>query len=324
MHRAPARRGRVKTAWASSPAAAICPARWRKASRDAGRDVFVVALRGMCGDWAEDFPHEWVSLGEPGRALKALEPRGRDRCAAGGPGGAAEILRTQARCQGRDGAAARDGGGAPGRRCAAAHAGGHVRARRLSRRRRGGSGARTGVRTKARWDAFMPDDDHKADIARAFAIVRALGALDVGQAAVVCEGLALAVEAAEGTDADDRPHRPACAKSCAARRTKSAACWSRRLKPTQDAKTDMPVIGVETVRNAPPSRACRHRAGSGQVADRGQAGGGGRSRPAGPVRDRRRAVTPADDLMLVCGEPSGDQLGAQLMAGHQSSWPATG
>ena len=35
----------------------------------------------------------------------------------------------------------------------------------------------------------------------AFAIVRALGALDVGQAAVVCEGLALAVEAAEGTDA---------------------------------------------------------------------------------------------------------------------------
>ena len=48
---------------------------------------------------------------------------------------------------------------------------------------------------------ILPGDDHKADIARAFSIVRALGALDVGQAAAVCEGLALAVEAAEGTDA---------------------------------------------------------------------------------------------------------------------------
>src|SRR6201985_1476328 len=43
-----------------------------QSARDAGRTVFVVALRGMCGDWVEIFPHEWASLGEPGRALKAL------------------------------------------------------------------------------------------------------------------------------------------------------------------------------------------------------------------------------------------------------------
>ena len=47
---------------------------------------------------------------------------------------------------------------------------------------------------------FTPDDDARADMERGFAIVAAMGALDVGQAAVVCEGLALAVEAAEGTD----------------------------------------------------------------------------------------------------------------------------
>ena len=47
---------------------------------------------------------------------------------------------------------------------------------------------------------LTPDDDHRQDIEAALKIVRALGALDVGQAAVVCEGLALAVEAAEGTD----------------------------------------------------------------------------------------------------------------------------
>ena len=46
-----------------------------QSARADGRAVFVVALRGMCGEWAEDFPHEWVSLGEPGRALKSLEPK---------------------------------------------------------------------------------------------------------------------------------------------------------------------------------------------------------------------------------------------------------
>jgi DUF1009 family protein len=95
----------------------------------------------------------------------------------------------------------------------------------------------------------MPNDDHKADMDRAFAIVRALGALDVGQAAAVCEGLALAVEAAEGTDAmiarivqlrDNLRGTP----------EKKRGVLVKALKPTQDAKTDMPVIGVETVRRA--------------------------------------------------------------------------
>src|SRR6201999_2643515 len=96
---------------------------------------------------------------------------------------------------------------------------------------------------------LTPSDDHKSDIARAFAIVRALGALDVGQAAAVCEGLALAVEAAEGTDAmiaritqlrDNLRGTP----------EKKRGVLVKALKPTQDAKTDMPVIGVSTVRQA--------------------------------------------------------------------------
>ena len=86
-----------------------------QSARADGRDVFVVALRGMCGDWVEEFPHEWVSLGEPGQALKALDGADAERCPAGGPGGPAEIFRTQARRQGRAGAAARHCGGAPGR-----------------------------------------------------------------------------------------------------------------------------------------------------------------------------------------------------------------
>ncbi|HZQ40800.1 MAG TPA: hypothetical protein VFA87_08405, partial [Rhizomicrobium sp.] len=47
--------------------------------KEAGGDVFVVGLRGLCGTWAESFSNEWVSLGEPGRALKALKAANADR-----------------------------------------------------------------------------------------------------------------------------------------------------------------------------------------------------------------------------------------------------
>src|SRR5262249_38820977 len=45
-----------------------------------------------------------------------------------------------------------------------------------------------------------PNETHAADIARAMEVARAMGRLDVGQAAVSCGGLILAVEAQEGTD----------------------------------------------------------------------------------------------------------------------------
>src|SRR5216110_2299182 len=48
---------------------------------------------------------------------------------------------------------------------------------------------------------MAPDAEAAADIARGLAVARALGALDVGQAAVVQQGLVLGVEAIDGTDA---------------------------------------------------------------------------------------------------------------------------
>ena len=94
-----------------------------------------------------------------------------------------------------------------------------------------------------------PDDDHKSDIAAALRIVHALGALDVGQGAVVCDGLALAVEAAEGTDAM-LERIPALRESLRGTASKPRGVLVKALKPTQDAKTDMPVVGVQTVRGA--------------------------------------------------------------------------
>ena len=84
---------------------------------------------------------------------------------------------------------------------------------------------------------------------RRFRIVHALGALDVGQAAVVCEGLALAVEAAEGTDAM-LSRIPGLRESLRGTPDKKRGVLAKALKPTQDAKTDMPVVGIETVKNA--------------------------------------------------------------------------
>ena len=46
-------------------------------AREAGRELFVVALRGSTDEnWPAEFPHQWFSLGEPGRAFKALKQAG--------------------------------------------------------------------------------------------------------------------------------------------------------------------------------------------------------------------------------------------------------
>ncbi len=96
---------------------------------------------------------------------------------------------------------------------------------------------------------LKPDADQMQDAHRAFAIIRALGALDVGQAAVVCDGLPLCVEAAEGTDAmiarvaTLRPNLRGSADN-------KRGVLAKAIKPMQDGKTDLPVIGVETVRKA--------------------------------------------------------------------------
>jgi DUF1009 family protein len=93
-----------------------------------------------------------------------------------------------------------------------------------------------------------PSPDVAEDIALAVKVVRTLGALDIGEAAAVCEGLVLAVEAAEGTDAMIArvAGLPEAIRGIPAKRR---GVLVKALKPAQDRKTDLPVIGVATVRN---------------------------------------------------------------------------
>ena len=111
--------------------------------------------------------------------------------------------------------------------------------------------------------ALGPSEDDLADIARGIEVVRALGAVDVGQAAVVCDGVVLAVEAAEGTDA--------MLARCAALKGEGAGGVMVKLpKPGQERRVDLPTIGLSTVDRAAAAglRGIAVEAGGALVVDR--------------------------------------------------------
>ncbi len=88
-----------------------------------------------------------------------------------------------------------------------------------------------------------PDAQALADIERGIAVVRALGAADVGQACVVQAGCVLAVEAIEGTDA-------MIARAGALRRPGAGGVLVKLVKPGQDRRADLPTIGPRTLEAA--------------------------------------------------------------------------
>ncbi len=94
-----------------------------------------------------------------------------------------------------------------------------------------------------------PDDEALADIRIALDVVRATGALDIGQGAVVARGLVLAVEAQEGTDAMLSrivTLAPEVRGSPASR----AGVLVKIPKPAQERRIDLPTIGHRTLTGA--------------------------------------------------------------------------
>ncbi|MCU4654551.1 UDP-2,3-diacylglucosamine diphosphatase LpxI [Roseibacterium sp. SDUM158016] len=82
----------------------------------------------------------------------------------------------------------------------------------------------------------------EADVARARAVLDALGPLDVGQGVVAGRGQVLGIETLQGTDA--------MLRFVAASAKGSGGVLVKRPKPGQDLRFDMPAIGPETVRLA--------------------------------------------------------------------------
>lgn len=91
-----------------------------------------------------------------------------------------------------------------------------------------------------------PGPRDAADAARAAAIVAALGAVDVGQGAVVAQGLCLGVEALAGTDAllAQVAALPQALRPDPAR---GRGLLFKAAKPGQDLRIDLPTLGPATV-----------------------------------------------------------------------------
>ncbi|ARJ65448.1 UDP-2,3-diacylglucosamine pyrophosphatase [Magnetospirillum sp. ME-1] len=93
------------------------------------------------------------------------------------------------------------------------------------------------------YGALAPDEQASADIARGIQVARGLGALDVGQAAVVQQGIVLGVEAIEGTDNLLRRCGPLAREGL-------GGVLVKVKKPGQDRRIDLPTIGMTTLREA--------------------------------------------------------------------------
>jgi len=219
-----------------------------QSARQAGKSVFIIAVRGAADDAIEEFPHAWVSLGEAGRVLRLLREHDCH-----------DVLLAGRVSRPRFSELKTDTKGIPlaPRVAAAARRGDDALLRSLADILVEEGFSPVGIAEAApgllaaegNFGRFKPDSESTRDIALGIKVVRALGTLDVGQATVVCAGLVLAVEAAEGTDA-------MIARAGALPENIRGTARTRRgvlvkaLKPTQDGKTDLPVIGVRTVESA--------------------------------------------------------------------------
>ncbi len=176
------------------------PRRLVEACRTAGREVFVLALEGAAApETVADVAHAWCPIGAAARGLALLrENEVRELVLAGG-------VRRPSLASLR-----------PDWRAAKFFA-------RVGYRALGDDGLLSAVVAELEREGFRvvapdqvlqaslapegafgdvrPDEQAMTDIAHGARIARALGALDVGQAVVVQQGLVLGVEAIEGTDA---------------------------------------------------------------------------------------------------------------------------
>jgi len=94
-----------------------------------------------------------------------------------------------------------------------------------------------------------PTEAQLSDLRKALHVAEKAGELDIGQGAVVCDGLVLAVEAQEGTDAmlGRVAGLPADLRGTTGN---LKGALGKAPKPIQDLRVDMPVMGARTIEMA--------------------------------------------------------------------------
>jgi hypothetical protein len=210
-----------------------------------GRPLFVIRLKGFAGEGLEPYAGAEVGLAELGKCFKALKRAGcRSVCLAG------NVARPDFSSLLPD----LRGLTALPAAIAAARKGDDALLRMLV-----GEFEKEGFAVEGAHEVMddltlgagplgriAPGAESEADILQAVEVARAIGRLDAGQAAVVCRGLVLALEAAEGTDAllarvADLP------EALRGRPGAAVGVLAKASKPTQEKRVDLPTIGPATV-----------------------------------------------------------------------------
>lgn len=217
-----------------------------RAAKSDGREVFLLGLEGVTDPTViEPFPHAFTGLGELGKAIKLLRDAQCSEITFAGKVARVEFSKLKLDAKGalalpRILAAAIKGDDALLRALLAMFEREGLKVVGSAEVARGLL-APTGALGK-----LKPGADDQADIEHGLRVVEAMGALDIGQAAVVCRGLVLAVEAAEGTDAmlTRVASLPETLRGTPARRK---GVMVKTVKPHQERRVDLPVVAARTV-----------------------------------------------------------------------------
>ena len=219
------------------------PGQVARAAVRAGRKVFLIGFKGFAeSEVLEPFPHEYVRLGAAGRMLELLRQHHCQELVLVGPVRRPSLLALRpdvegARILARIGRAAF--GGDDGVLAAVVRVLGEegftvVGAHDVMSAMLGPAGALSRA---------VPDAEAWTDIRRGVLVAQALGGVDVGQGCIVQQGIVLAVEAIEGTDA-------MIARAAGLARPGNGGALVKLVKPGQDRRADLPTIGPSTVLNA--------------------------------------------------------------------------
>lgn len=218
------------------------PLRLIQACQRNAKDIFVLALQGQAEEGAFDgLPHRWAKIGATDKAISILKSENVDEVVMAGSVRRPSLLemwpdwrtlkvffRLGFKALGDDALL----------RAVAAEIekdgikviGAHEIDPSLI--------APEGILTKK-----QPSSGNLSDLHYGIKVVKELGQLDIGQAAVVQQGVTLGLEAAEGTKE--------LLKRCGRlRRPGTGGLLIKACKPQQDKRMDLPTIGLRTVQQA--------------------------------------------------------------------------
>lgn len=213
-----------------------------------GQETFIIRIKGYLEDWQKDHPNEICGIAETGKMLNALRDAGCDTVTLIGNVKRPDFSKLKPDMKALS---------LLPRVLKAASQGDDALLRSMvdifeseGFKVVGAEDLLTQLRAKPEvLTEHKPDGQDITDIDLCFRIAGEIGKLDIGQGAVVANGLVLAVEAQEGTD-EMLKRIARLPENIRGSEDKRRGVLLKRPKPIQERRIDTPVIGPSTVHNA--------------------------------------------------------------------------